>query len=157
MRIEDEIKQKKFVNEFEKLTINLLFTSHWLNFRQKDTFKPYDLTPQQYNILRILRGQHPQPVSVSDIRERMIDKMSDVSRLVDRLMRKRLVGRKECEADRRMVDVSITEEGLQLLKRIDNEQDLSEAVRGLSPEEAAQLNRLLDKLRDINSNTQESV
>ncbi|MEO0897635.1 MAG: MarR family transcriptional regulator [Bacteroidota bacterium] len=116
--------------------------------RQKDLFKPYGVTSQQFNVLRILRGSYPEPISTSDIRERMLDKMSDVSRIVDRLVKKNLVSRRTCKSDKRLVDVLITEKGLELLKDMDNVQIMGDqAMSNLSTEEAETLNELLDKLR----------
>jgi len=120
---------------------------------QKQTFKPYGITLQQFNVLRILRGQHPDPISTSDIRERMLDRMSDVSRIVDRLVRKELVERKTCKADKRLVDVVITSQGLALLTETDPKIDMQQFALGISEEQAEQLNDILDQLR---SNTQET-
>ncbi len=148
MQIEKEIKQKSFKNEYHKLTVNLMFTGSWLNVKNHDYLKPYGITIQQYNILRILRGQHPKPTTVSLLIDRMLDKMSNVSRLVEKLRIKGLVNRRECEKDRRAVDVLITDNGLALLKEIEkHEQDWEESFHTLTPQEAHQLNKLLDKLR----------
>ena len=95
MRIEDEIQQKAFRSELQKVTINLMFTAGWLNNKQRDFFKPFKITPQQYNVLRILRGQYPKQISTSSIKERMLDKNSDASRIVDRLFVKNLVSKKD--------------------------------------------------------------
>ncbi|MEL6843762.1 MAG: helix-turn-helix domain-containing protein, partial [Bacteroidota bacterium] len=100
-RLEDEIKQKNpFKTAKERAIVNLLFTTSWLIAEQKKTFKPFGITLQQFNVLRILRGQYPDPISTSDIRDRMLDRMSDVSRIVNRLVKKRLVIRKPCKADK---------------------------------------------------------
>ncbi|UCF64381.1 MAG: MarR family transcriptional regulator [bacterium] len=148
MQIEKEIKQKSFKNEYHKLTVNLMFTGSWLNVKNHDFLKPYGITIQQYNILRILRGQHPNPTTVSLLIDRMLDKMSNVSRLVEKLRIKGLVNRRECEKDRRAVDVLITDNGLALLKEIEkHEQGWEESFHTLTPQEAQQLNKLLDKLR----------
>lgn len=147
MNIEEEIKQSKFRSEQQKASINLLFTTNWLSNKHKDFFKQYDLTPQQFNVLRILRGQHPKSISTSDIKERMLDKNSDTSRIVDRLTIKKLVSKNECPSDRRLVDVIITKEGLKVLENMDDAiNKLDESIR-LNPEEAKTLNDLLDKLR----------
>jgi DNA-binding MarR family transcriptional regulator len=149
MKIEEEIQQSKFRNEFQKLAINLLFTANWLDNKHRDFLKEYDITVQQFNVLRILRGQHPKPVSVSDIRQRMIDKMSDVSRIVERLRLQGLLSRVECEQDRRLVDVTITDKGLELLALIDQRMDDMELVlHQVSESEAKVLNELLDKMRE---------
>lgn len=94
MRLEDEIKQKSFRNEFHKLAVNIIYTHSWLMSKIIYMLSQYDITPQQYNILRILRGQFPSPASVSLLKSRMLDKMSDASRLVDRLVEKGLVEKK---------------------------------------------------------------
>src|SRR4029079_539355 len=109
MGIDQDIHQAKFRNEYQKATINLLYTYGWVMERTKELFASEDITPQQFNILRILRGSYPQPLSTLQIRERMLDKMSDTSRIVDRLITKGLVKKAICKTDRRLVDVMITE------------------------------------------------
>jgi DNA-binding MarR family transcriptional regulator len=149
MRLEEEIKQGKgFQSQHHKAVVNVMYTDGWLRGLLTDLLKPYDLTNQQYNVLRILRGSHPKPLSTSDIRSRMIDKMSDVSRIVDRLCKKEVVERTTCFTDKRLVDVFITESGLILLKELDVVMDKFNAnLAKLTDEEAATLNTLLDKLR----------
>jgi len=150
MEIEKEIKQNKsFSSEYQKLVVNIMFTNSWLNTKQSKIFKPYGISPQQYNILRILRGQLPNPACVSLLQDRMIDKMSNASRLVDKLKLKKLVERKECKADRRQVDIIITDKGLDLLNTINIAVEASENnFKSISVDEAKELNRILDKLRD---------
>ena len=127
---------------------NIFYTNSWLQTVQMEIFKPFDLTIQQYNVLRILRGQYPNPITVIAIIERMMDKMSNASRLVDKLLLKDLAIRTECPNDRRAVDVKITQKGLDLLAELDVLQDKWESqLHGLSEEEALQLSNLLDKLR----------
>src|SRR4051794_25304741 len=111
MSIETDIKQKKFRSPFQRLAINLVYTSNWLQYQQMELFREYDLTLQQYNVLRILRGQQSNAIKVSDIAERMLDKNSNTSRLVDKLLAKGLAERSSCPSDRRAVDVIITEHG----------------------------------------------
>lgn len=148
MKLEDEIQQKKFKSEAQKLMVNLIFTTNWLNAFYASFFKNEDITIQQYNVLRILRGQYPNPSSVKLIKERMLDKMSDASRIIDKLLLKKLVVRKQCPNDRRSVDVVITDKGLELLKSFDKIDVESEnIVKALSPNEVELLNHLLDKLR----------
>lgn len=148
MKIENEIKQKSFKTEFQKLAVNLMFTHGWLMTSNKELLQEYDITITQYNILRILRGQYPNPISINLIKDRMLDKMSDTSRLVERLRTKGLVDRKVCNNDRRKSDVNITESGLELLKKLDHIDEESEKLFShLSKKEAIQLNDLLDKLR----------
>jgi DNA-binding MarR family transcriptional regulator len=148
MKIEEEIKQKEFQSEYQKAVINILFTSGWLSSANSKALKPYDITPQQFNILRILRGQFPNPATVSILQDRMLDRMSNASRLVEKLKLKKLVDRKECKKDRRQVDIIITESGLSLLKEIDlNLKDFENIVEEISLKEAEELNRILDKMR----------
>lgn len=149
MKLEDEIHQKKFNSEAHKLTINILYTGNWLNSKHAECFKNMDITVQQYNVLRILRGQYPKPSSVKLVKERMLDKMSDASRIIDKLKLKKLVVRTECPNDRRSVDILITEKGLELLKSLDNMDKMpKELFKNLSSSEIKNLNTLLDKLRD---------
>lgn len=149
MKLEDEIHQKKFSSEFQKLTINLIYTNNWIASKHAEYFKNSDITIQQYNVLRILRGQFPNPSSVKLIKERMLDKMSDASRIIDKLKIKKLVVRKECPMDRRSVDILITEKGLELLKSLDAVDEApKELFKSLTISEIKTLNDLLDKLRD---------
>lgn len=148
MRLEEEIKQKSFRNEYHKLAVNIIYTHSWLMSKIVDQLSQHDITPQQFNILRILRGQHPLPASVSLLKNRMLDKMSDASRLVDRLAQKGLVSKKISKDDRRRVDVYITNKGLKLLEKIDRKNnEFDDIMKGLSEKEAKILNQLLDKLR----------
>src|ERR1051325_743233 len=112
MKIEDEIKQSKFKNPFQKVAINLQFTANWLAANNNDFFKSFGITMQQFNILRILRGQNPNSISAAEIKQRMLDRNSDVSRLLDRLIEKKLVIKTQCESDKRATDVVITPNGL---------------------------------------------
>lgn len=129
--------------------LNLIYTTNWLTAKQDSLFKDSDVTVQQYNVLRILRGQHPNPCSIKLIKERMLDRMSDASRIVDKLYTKKLLLRKECPNDRRSVDVLITDKGLELLKSLDYIDDLSKQnIKSLTNDEINTLNDLLDKLRD---------
>jgi len=148
MKIEEEIKQTKFKSEFHKLQLNLIFTANELRSRISEVLKPWGLTPEQYNVLRILRGQHPNPSSINLLTERMLDKMSNASRLVDKLTAKELAIREWSIDDRRKAEVLITEKGLQLLKEIDETADLRENGEDtISEEEARVINELLDKFR----------
>jgi DNA-binding MarR family transcriptional regulator len=148
MGIEQDIRQSKFRNEHQKAGINLIYTYGWIMERQKQLFATEDITPQQFNILRILRGSHPQPLSTLQIRERMLDKMSDTSRIVDRLIAKGLVKKGISKTDRRLVDVIISKKGQKLLERMDRLQDDLDNITGnLSVKEAAALSLMLDKIR----------
>ncbi len=149
MELEKEIRQEKFRDEYQKLVLNIMFTANWLNLKQIQVLKPYGISPQQYNILRILRGQHPKEVTVSLLTERMLDKNSNASRLVEKLRVKELVERQECPADRRAVNVRITERGLDLLKQLDSIIDQTGNIfHKISEAEARMLNGFLDRLRD---------
>ncbi len=148
MGIEQDIQQTHFRNNFQKAAINLLYTSGWLRDQMKVVFDREDITAQQFNILRILRGSFPTPLSTLQIRDRMLEKMSDTSRLVDRLVAKGLVKKITAETDRRLVDILITEKGKKLLSRIDAQQAAMDAIlNNLTEKEAEQLSELLDKMR----------
>lgn len=149
MDIEKEIGQTiQFKSEIHKVAVNILFTASWLQLKNADTLKPFDLTPQQFNILRILRGQHPNPASVNLLMQRMLDKSSNASRLVDRLEEKGFALRTINTKDKRAVDVSITLKGMDVLKQIDDNVGLLEFhLKGVSESEAKHLNDLLDQLR----------
>lgn len=147
-KIEDAIQQKEFKDQFNKAVVNLIFTHSYLVTAQNILFKPHDLSPEQYNVLRILRGQNGVPTTVSSIQDRMLNKMSNASRLVEKLKLKELVQREECPSDRRQVDVLITEKGLDLLSLLEIQvEEGNRSFVKLTKEEAIQLNDLLDKLR----------
>lgn len=149
MKFEEEIQQKKFKSEKQKATLNLIFTSGWLVNQHKEFFKPFGITNQQYNVLRILRGQHPKSISTCGIKERMLDRNSDVSRIVDRLTLKNWVTKETCPNDRRLVDVMITDDGLALLKKMDDAIDrIDQELGNLTEKDAELLNELLDKIRE---------
>jgi len=147
MKIEEEIKQVKFKSPYQKAVINLIFTANWLQGHQQQFFKKFGLTNQQFNILRILKGQHPKFISATEIKLRMLDKNSDVSRLLDRLALKGLINKMVCPNDKRAADISITEDGLQILGELDHKQKEIDTVLRLSTEEAELLSNLLDKGR----------
>lgn len=148
MKLEQEIFQQKFRNEYQKAAVNIAFTNIWLAGFHSQLLKRENMTSQQYNILRILRSQHPRPASVKTIRERMMDRMSDASRIVEKLRQKGLVERRTSEHDRRNVDVTITQKGLDLLNKLDYVEQAQETyLSNLNEAEIAQLNQLLDKLR----------
>lgn len=149
MKIEEAIKQKSFGSEIEKMVINLIYTGNWILNNNAQALKPFGLTTQQYNVLRILKGQHPKPAAVSLVNERMLDKMSNASRLVEKLRQKGLVDRSTCPNDRRQVDVQLTDKGLKLLEEATATlKSASENYHSLNEDEANTLNRLLDKLRN---------
>jgi len=146
--IEEAINQRKFNNDHEKAVINILYTASWLDGKNIQRLKPFGISPQQFNVLRILRGSYPNALRLGDITERMIDKNSNATRLVEKLRQKNFVKREICSHNRRQVDIWITQGGLDLLKRIDeNFEEWLADLQGISKAEALQLNNLLDKLR----------
>jgi len=147
-KIEEEIKQKKFNNEFQKLAINIMFTAAWLQSRFSQIMKPYGISLQQYNILRILRGQYPAPAPLKLLTERMIDKMSNTSRLVEKLVKKGLVERKTCAENRRQVDIMITQKGIDLLAELAKRVEMEDQRLSVNEKEAAEINLMLDKMRE---------
>ena len=149
MGIDKDIQQLTFRNSHQKAAINLIYTLGWMREKTNLIFEAEDITPQQFNILRILRGSYPQPLSTLQIRERMLEKMSDTSRIVDRLITKGLVKKLTCKNDRRLVDIIISDKGKKLLERLDERQDEIDGVlSNLSEREANILSDLLDKIRD---------
>ena len=149
MKIEQEIKQRRFKDEYHKLVVNLQFTSNWLSARHSRVMKQFGISAQQYNVLRILKGQYPKPSSLILIRERMLDKESNASRLIDKLVAAEFVKRIQCENDRRQVDITITQSGLDLLEKMNpTVDDIAGSLKSLSETDAQKLNELLDRLRD---------
>jgi DNA-binding MarR family transcriptional regulator len=149
MKLEEAIHQKKFTHPWQKAILNIMYTNNWMLSQIKTLLKEHDITPQQYNVLRILRGQYPNPITTCTIRERMLDRMSDVSRIVDRLHKKGWVIKIICPSDKRFVDVIISEDGLKLLKTIEEHSDTLDMITSnLTAEEAITLNELLDKIRE---------
>ncbi|MCW3463063.1 MarR family winged helix-turn-helix transcriptional regulator [Chitinophaga nivalis] len=149
MRLEEAIKQPRFKDEYQKAMLNIVFTANWLEVAIAQVLKRYDLSSQQYNVLRILRGSKPRPLNLLDIQERMMDKMSNATRLVEKLRQKGLLTRSQCESNRRKVEIEITDKGMALLTELDPlmHQADREIVKKITEEEAQQLNMLLDKLR----------
>ncbi|MCC5931501.1 MAG: MarR family transcriptional regulator [Cyclobacteriaceae bacterium] len=152
MTIEQEIRQKSFASPFHKMVVNLYFTANWLKNKELSVFKKFGISAQQFNVLRILKGQHPNPCTLLNIKERMLDKDSNTSRLVDKLVASGLVERKECPEDRRQVDILITHKGIELLGKINPEvNDVHKFSIGLTETEALLLSDFLDKLRERKS------
>lgn len=148
MELQEEVKSSKFENIYQQALINVYFTYHWSNQNVKEALSPYDITQQQFNVLRILRGQYPKPCTINLVKSRILDKLSDVSRIVDRLVQKKYVHKNINNDDKRALDIIISSKGLKLLKTLDLEVDFSSFIRpNLSEEEAMQLNVLLDKFR----------
>jgi len=151
MGIEKDIQQAAFRNEFQKMGINLIYTANWLNEKIGHILITEKITQQQYNILRILRGSE-SPLSTLKIRERMLDKMSDTSRIVDRLIAKELVEKTACIKDKRLVDITLSKKGIQLVEKLDHFNDQIDGIlKGINEKEAESLNQILDKLRAANS------
>jgi len=148
MEIEKEIYSNKFDDNHQKAVVNLIYTYGWVTNILKGMLHKHKITLQQFNILRILRGQYPAPSTINLLKERMLDKMSDASRIVERLVQKGLVRRYVNKNDRRAVDIIISQEGLDILKKLDHELSIKEILgNNLSDEEAGVLSALLDKLR----------
>ena len=148
MELEKEIQQKHFKSEGHKVGVNIIYTFNWLTALHSEHLKKHCLTYQQFNVLRILRGQYPNSATVKMIRERMLDKMSDASRIVEKLRLKNLIDRQTDTLDRRACNVMITQQGLDLLKKIDDDDvNFEKLFSSVSNDELKQLNHLLDKLR----------
>ena len=149
MKLEQAIQQSSFTSNDQKLTLNFIYTYNNFKEDQKIFFKPYDITPQQYNVLRILRGAYPKPYTTSQVRDRMLDKMSDASRIVERLVKKGLVNRTITKSDKRLVDVVISDKGMALLNRIDQPLDIEmqSTFTKFTKEERETFTNLLDKMR----------
>ena len=151
MSLEHYISQSKFDSEQEKLMVNVIYSANLLNLITSRLFKPYELSPQQYNVLRILRGQKGESIALIDIEYRMLDKSSNVSRLVDKLISKDLVNRSVSSKDRRRIEIVITSRGLSVLNEIDVIlADMNSKIKAIiSDGNAKQTNRILDQLREI--------
>ena len=148
MKLEKAIRQKGFQNEYQKAIINIIYTHNYLIGKMNPVFKQYGITRQQYNVLRILRGQHPDPATINLIKERMLDKMSDASRIAERLKKKKLIEKSRNLIDKRAADIIISKKGLALLKSMDPESKKFNKLITLSDGEVANLNKILDNLRD---------
>ena len=149
MGIHEEIKQKKFRSPQQEMFVNIVYTANWLDGEMRKLFKPFGITQQQYNVLRILRGSHPEPLSAMNIKSRMIDRSPDLTRLIDRLLEKGLVNRRTCPDNRRQVEIGIEEKGIKLIEEIDPALISTMSAFGVvDDDEALHLSRTLDKLRD---------
>ncbi|TJZ54869.1 MarR family transcriptional regulator [Sphingobacterium olei] len=156
MKINELVKVKKFRDDWHKATINIIYTNSWIvkNLEQRANKK--EITLQQFNVLRILRGQYPKAASNNLLKERMINSTPDISRLVDRIVAKGLVMRTKNIRDKRSVDLEITEKGLQLLDEIEEDMMLTDLVNSnITEQEALQLSNLLDKFRGANNGIDE--
>jgi DNA-binding MarR family transcriptional regulator len=151
MGIEKDIQQPNFRNEYQKMGINIIYTANWLNEKIAQILGNEEITQQQYNILRILRGSDT-PLSTLKIRERMLDKMSDTSRIVDRLIGKGLVEKNTCVKDKRLVDITLSKKGIQLVEKLDQFNDqIDTIIKGIDEKEAVMINQILDKIRSANN------
>lgn len=152
MKIEEALKTNKFKSEQHKAMLNIIFTSSWLRNKVVGKLKPYGISQEQYNVLRILRGSHPTPLCAKDITDRMIDKNSNTTRIMDKLITKDFITKWRCDVDRREVNISITQAGLEILKQIDEKEVIDKPnYLNLSDAEAGLLSALLDKLRENSS------
>lgn len=159
MLLEQRIKQNKpFPSENERAAVNILYSANWILEHMRNFLARFGITQQQYNALRILRGKFPESLSTGEIRERMVDRAPDASRIVDRMIAKGLVQKAACTSDKRRIDVTITQAGLDLLETIEQSPDRpSNLVRGLTAEESAQLNALLEKMKKIDNDSDGEV
>ena len=148
MKLEEEIKQQRFKTPYHRMAVNIMFTGNWIQKDLACQLRPFDLSLQQHNVLSILKGQYPNPCTLGLIQERMLDRDSNATRLVDKLLQKGLVSRCQCSENRRKVDIVITQAGLDLLAKTVRAIDGFETrYQNLTPEEATLLGNLLDKLR----------
>ncbi len=146
------VPQKKYRNHSQRVMLNILYTSNWMSERIKAVLDPEGVTMQQFNIMRIIRGAQ-KPLSLIQIKESLLDKMSDTSRVVDRLIIKGLVEKSQSEADRRVLEITLTKKGLKVLDDIDKrDADLDGIVNGITDEESLELCRILDKIRGYRHN-----
>lgn len=149
MKIEEALKTNKFKSDQHKAMINIMFTASWLRSKVVCKLKSYGVSQEQYNVLRILRGSYPNPLCAKDIADRMIDKNSNTTRIMDKLIIKKYVNKWRGKIDRREVNITITEAGLELLKEIDEIEAIDQPnYLNLSDTEAVLLSTLLDKLRE---------
>ncbi len=138
--------QSKFPSEKVKAFINIKYTANWINSQENELFKPFGISPQQFNILRILKGAG-KAIKVQEIKDRMIERAPNATRLMDKLCAKELIERIPCPDDRRVVHIAITDNGIKLLSKIEENLDGINLLKNLSKEEAIQLSNLLDKIR----------
>lgn len=148
MKIDEEIKQRKFKSIYQKAHINTIFTANWLIDNTQKLLKPFGITHQQFNVLKILKGKYPNNCTANYIKEVMLDKGPDLTRLVDRLINKRYVTRSVCEVNRRKLDITINDKGLTLVKKIEPKLG-SQFIKQkkITKKEAKELSRILDKMR----------
>jgi len=149
VKLENAIQSNKFKSEVQKAGLNILYTAWWLKTLSCKELKEFGLTHEQYNVLRILKGKHPNQMCVKDIAGRMIEKNSNVPRIIDRLVVKKLVKRTQGEHDGRQTVMALTQAGLSVLESSTNKIDeIYEATVSLNNKDAAALNNLLEKIRE---------
>lgn len=146
MRLQDEIKSK-FKNNVHMAMVNIYYTNNYLRDKNMSLYKKYDLLPQHYNVLRIVKGKHPKPVYPGDIKEVLIDKGNDLTRLIDKMVQKGLLDRRLCESNRRKMEINITPKGIKIAEDISAEMEVHLKDLNLTEEEAGTLSELLDKIR----------
>lgn len=148
MKLEEVLKTSKFNNEVHKATLNILYTSYWMRDHISGSMKELGITSEQFNILRILKGKYPEAMCVKDIAGRMIEKSSNVPRIIDRLVAKELVSRSTSKEDKRETLIALTDAGMAMLVKANNMLDVTQSsIIGINNQEALQLNILLEKLR----------
>lgn len=148
MKFEEEIKQKKFKNSSQKAILNVMFTANWLDAEFRDTFKPFGITQQQYNVLRILKGRFPNPANPSEIKDVMLDKNPDLTRLCDRMITNGWISRDIDSKNRRKMNIAITQSGIDLLEKIAPLMNKAESkFNKMNDSDLEKLSHLLDKLR----------
>ncbi|WP_353546215.1 MarR family winged helix-turn-helix transcriptional regulator [Rhinopithecimicrobium faecis] len=148
MKIEDAVKVTKFKNEWHRATVNLVYTTNWINLTLEKRASRHQITLQQFNVLRILRGQYPNPATNNLLKERMLTNTPDISRLIDRLVTKGHVSRCKSDGDKRAVDLLITEEGLKILEDLDSEMLMADILpKNITEKDCKLLSDLLDKFR----------
>lgn len=150
MKIEEAIKQSRFTDNYQKAVVNLVYTANWLREEQTKLLKQYDILPQHFNVMRIIKGRYPKPVSPGEIKEVMIDKANDLTRLLDKLEKKGWIKRQLCPSNRRRMDITLTEKGIKMLQAANRSlQTFTEELKThFSDKEAASLTKLLDKMRE---------
>lgn len=150
MKIEEAIKQSRFSDNYQKVVVNMLYTGNWIRDEQTRQLKPFDLLPQHFNALRIIRGRHPSPVSPGEIKAVLIDKANDLTRLLDKLEKMGLIKRNLCPSNRRKMDITLTARGIKHLEEASAEmQAFSKRLKArITDKEAATMSRIMDKMRD---------
>lgn len=150
MKIEEAIKQSRFSDNYQKVIVNLIFTGNWIRDEQTRLLKQFDILPQHFNVLRIIKGRYPEPISPGEIKEVLIDKSNDLTRLLDKLERKGLIKRRLCPVNRRKMDITLTSKGIKLTEETTGSiEPFAKSLKGrITDKEAETLSKLLDKMRE---------